>query len=249
MDAAETRALIPNIALQRGAHLEMAYCGRHTGLNDILTGISTTHLSNLPSPAFIEYQIHPREIQLFGPNGRFSFIGSHVFSEYDPFVEFPLLPLANVRELRLRHCSQWSKFYPKPPTLPLAFFPALETLSIEGEANILHRLSTLLSNPSSSPSLKTLAFLDCDISSQFMEELKRFASDRKNTTSARLHHVIIVDSGGKFPSTGSIDWLKEHIPTVDVRRGTMLPADLTRSLEGQPNFSVVSDHLLDQTVK
>jgi len=60
-----------------------------------------------------------------------------------------------------------------------------------------------------------------------MKELTQFASDRKNTTSARLHRVIIVDSGGKFPSATSIDALEKHVPIVDVRRGKKLPTDLT----------------------
>ena len=118
-----------------------------------------------------------------------------------------------------------------PLVLPLSFFPALETLAIECETSVPYLLSALLSNPSSSPSLKTLAFLDCNLSEQFMEELTRLASDRRNTTSARLDRVVVVDSGGKFPSPASIDALEEHVPTVDVRRGTRLPADLTRSPE------------------
>ena len=225
IDATETRALISNIALQRGAHLEITYCGWGTGLDKILTGVPTTHLSNLSSPAFIDYQIYPREIQLFGPNGRFSFVGSPGLG--DPFVEFPLLPLANVRELRLRHCRPEGITSLNHLALPLSFFPALEALAIECETSIPYLLSTLWLGPSSSPSLGTLAFLNCSLSEQFMEKLMRFASDRKNTTSARLHHVVIVDSGGRFPSAASIDALDEHVPIVDVRRDTKLPADLT----------------------
>ena len=224
-EATQTQALISNIALQRGAHLEIAYCGRDARLKEILTGISTAHLSNLPSPTFIEYQIHRREIQLSGSNGRFSFVGPPSLG--DPFVELPILPLANIRELRLRHRRSERVTSLIPSTLPLSFFPALETLAVECETSTPYLLFSLLSKPSSSPSLKTLAFLDCDLSDQFMEELTRFASNRKNTTSARLYHVVIVDSGGKFPSAASIDALEEHVPVVDARRGTKLPADLT----------------------
>ena len=224
-EATQTQALISNIALQRGAHLEIAYCSWDARLKEILTGISTAHLSNLPSPTFIEYQIHRREIQLSGPNGRFSFVGPPSLG--NPFVELPVLPLANIRELRLRHRKPEWVVSLNLLALRLSFFPALETLAVECETSISYLLSALVSKPSSSPSLKTLAFLNCDLSDQFMEELTRFASNRKNTTSARLYHVVIVDSGGKFPSAASIDALEEHVPVVDARRGTKLPADLT----------------------
>jgi len=60
-----------------------------------------------------------------------------------------------------------------------------------------------------------------------MEELTLFASARKYTTSARLRRVVIVDSGGKFPSAASIDALEKQVPIVDIRRGKELPTDLT----------------------
>jgi len=222
MHVIEAQALISNIALQRGAHLDILYCHWDAGLNEILTGISTTHLLNLPSPTSIEYETQPRRIRLFGPNGRFSF-GS--FLTNDVFVEFPLLPLANVQEFRLIHRDS-SGARLDSATDHLSFLPSLKTLAFECETSIPY-LSTLLSNPSSPPSLTTLAFLNCDLSDLSMEKLTRFASGRKNTTSARLYRVVIVDSGGVFPSADLIDALEEHVPIVDARRGKKLPTDLT----------------------
>jgi len=223
MHVIEAQALISNIALQRGAHLDILYCHWDAGLNEILTGVSTTHLLNLPSPTSIEYETQPRRIRLFGPNGRFSF-GS--FLTNDVFVEFPLLPLANVQEFRLIHRKSPNPPRLNPATDHLSFLPTLKTLTFECEASIPY-LSTLLSNPSSPPSLTTLAFLNCDLSDMSMEELTRFASNRKNTTSSRLYRVVIIDSGGKFPSAALIDALEEHVPIVDARRGKKLPTDLT----------------------
>jgi len=218
----EVQALISNIALQKGAHLKIIHCT--AGLNEILAGISTAHLSNLPSPTSIEYEINPRHIRLFGPNGRFSF-DSVFCTAVDLFIEFPLLPLTNVREFRLIHTS--SNAPPlSPMTHHLSFFPSLETLAVECQISTPH-LPTSLSNSSSPPSLTTLAFLNCDLSKCFMKELTQFASDRKNTTSARLHRVVIVDSGGKFPSAASIDALEKHVPIIDIRWGKKLPTDLT----------------------
>jgi len=220
--AIEVQTLISNIALQRGAHLELIDRGWNAGLNEILTGISTAHLSNLLSPTSVEYETYLRRIRLSGPDGGFSF---RSFTK-DPFVGFPLLTLANVREFRLINHELSETPRLSPITHYLSFFPSLKTLAVECETNTPY-LSTLLSNPPSSPSLTTLAFFNCGLSESFMEELTRFASDRKNTTSSRLHRVVIVDSGGKFPSAASIDALEKHVPIVDVRRGKKLPTDLT----------------------
>jgi len=216
----EVQALISNIALQRGAHLEIIDCDWDAGLNEILTGISTAHLSNLPSPTSIEYKTHPRRIRLSGPNGRFSFDSSPDATS-DLFTEFPLLPLANIREFRFIDHESSNASRLSPMTHHLSFFPNLETLAIMRGTSIPH-IFTLLSDPSSLPSLTTLAFLNCDLSEHFMEELTRFAHDRKNTTSAGLHRVGIVDSGGKFPSVASIDALEKNVPVVDIRRGNKL---------------------------
>ena len=220
------QVLISNITLRKGAHLEISSLDRNTGLKDVLFDISTAHLSNLPSPAFMEYQSYPRDIRWFGPNGSFSFSCSP--SSHTPLVELPLLSLTNIREFRLEHHK------PKrlPPYLnPLAFdpshFPALETLVVDCDVDLSLLLAPLLSNPASPSSLKTLAFLDCAITKSFMEELTQFAINRKDTASARLHHVVIVSQGGGFPTATSIRELGMHVPVVDVRFGTKLPTDLT----------------------
>ena len=59
-----------------------------------------------------------------------------------------------------------------------------------------------------------------------MQELIQFASGRKHTTSAWLHHVIITRRDGIFPSVDSIRKLEKHVPVVDVRFGRNLPTDL-----------------------
>ena len=110
----------------------------------------------------------------------------------------------------------------------LSSFPALETFTIGRETDLLCLLSPLLSNPSVSPLLKTLGFQDCPLTEEFMEELMRFASDRRNTTSTWLHHVVIANPRGDFPSIASISALEERVPVVDVRIATELPMDLTR---------------------
>ena len=110
----------------------------------------------------------------------------------------------------------------RPPLLP-----ALETFTVTRETGMLRLLFPLFSNPSSSPSLKTLAFLDCNLTNEFMKELAQFIANRKNTTSVWLHRVVIVNSNGNLPSPGSIDALREGVPVVDVRVARELRTDLT----------------------
>jgi len=220
------QVLISKIALRKGARLEISSLDQNTGLNDVLSDIPTTHLSNLPSAVFMEYQSYPRAIHLGGPNG--SFLFSCFPSSAIPFVEFPLLSLTNIREFRLKHhLPERLRSVPDSLEFHPSTFPALEALSVEYDADLSGLLSTLLSNPSASPSLNTLAFLDCFITESFMEDLTRFASDRKSTTSAWLHRVVIINQDGDFPSAPSIRGLGNHVAVVDVRFGTELPTDLT----------------------
>lgn len=221
------QALLSNIALQKGAHLKISSLDQATGLNDILSDIPTTHhLSNLPSPTFMEYESYPRDIRLLGPNGSFSF--ACLPSLATPFAEFPLFSFSNIREFRLKHRAPERLRSSLSPTLVFQSqsFPALEALSIDSDADLSTFLSTLLSNPSSSPSLRTLGFLNCVVTGYFMEKLTTFSSNRKKTTAAWLHRVAIVDKDGGFPNAASIRELGRHVSVVDVWFGTKLPADL-----------------------
>ena len=224
--AADTDALISKIAVQKGAHLQVGLLHPNVGSSHIQSVISTAHLSNIPSPTSMEYcpdEESIRTIQLLGPNGSFSF---DRWPKEDPlFDEFSFLPLKNIRTFHLNHrmpiCRQ-----PDPVAFPSSALPVLETLVIKRESAVSHILSALFSDPSSSPLLKTLAFLDCRINHGFMEELTRFSSNRKKTTSAQLHRVVIVNSKGELPPFALIDELWKHVPVVDVRVWKELPSDL-----------------------
>ena len=221
-DATISRILISNIPVRRGAHLGITLYGQigGLGLNDILSGISMTHLSNLPSSTLMTYQSYPREIQLDGPNGSFSYI--HGVPLLPPFAELLVLPIADVKELRLAHEDPSVVFHPSS-------FPALEALAIKCHTDISHLFSALFPNPSLFPSLKTLGFSNYVITEQFVEELVRFASDRKDTTSAWLNRVVIVHLGITFSGVSTVPStyeLEKHVPIVDVRLGREFPTDL-----------------------
>ena len=221
-DVMDGQALISGIALSKGAELEFN-CWCNDGVNDVLSVIPTTHLSNLPSPTFMRYRVCPRFIKLHGPNGAASFYSSP--GPNIPFAEFPRIPLASIRRFHLDACG-WDSIQSSPGsvTFHLSPFTALETF-IAYHTDLSY-LSALLENPSASPSLKTFAFLNCFLSEEFMEALTRFASDRKNTTSTRLQCVVIIHQSKMFPSIASIRTLERHVPLVDVRIATELPRDL-----------------------
>jgi len=221
------QALISNISLPKGATLDISCYTTGVTVSDVLSGICTTHLSNLLSPTSMKYCTYRRTVRLLGPNGTASFC---IYDHLDiPFIEFPRLPLANIREFRLDNRG-WESMYLPPGSEMfhhLSSFPALETFTIRSDSDLSYVLSPLLSDPSASPCLKTLGFWDCILTEEFMERLTRFASDRKNTTSAWLDCVVIVHREGKFPSMASVHKLEEHVPVVDVRIATKLPKDLT----------------------
>ena len=221
----DNKALLSGIAIRRGVHLEISCHERDGRLNDVLSGIPAVQLSNLLSSTFMEYQTCSRSIRLLGPNGNFSF--ENPLGLDDPFVEFPLLPLIDVRELHLRHRKMKEDSQPlNLLVLRPSFFPALKTLAVDCETNVSHLFSALFRDPSFPPSLKTLAFLDCNLADSFMVKLARFASSRSKTDSVRLHRVVIVNSEGKFPSVASIDALGKHVPVINALIGKKLPTDL-----------------------
>ena len=225
-DIATGQAIISSMALRRGAHLDITNVDG--GLDDILSGISTAHLLNLPSPTAVKYRPYPRSILLFGPNGRFSLQAPSTLSGSTPFVEFPLLHLTHVREFYFVHRSpERATRTLKSPVFNQLSLPALEILAVDCETSVSHLLSVLFLNPSSPPLLKTLAFMGCNLTEDFMEELTQYASKRKDTTSARLYQVVIVHPDGVFPSITAIHKLGEHVPVVDVRIGTKLPMDFS----------------------
>ena len=217
------KALLSNIPLQRGAHLEII-TDTSDGSDGVLFGVLAAQFPNLLSPISMEYQPHKKSIRLFGPNGSFSFQSSG--RDRSLFGEFRLLPLTNIREFRLKYRRPEGMQNLDRVVFKPSVFPALETFAIDCEIQISQFLSALLSNPSFSPSLRTLAFLNCDFSGDSLEALTRFASGRTKTTSAWLRRVVIVDSKGNLPSIASIDALEKYVPIVNVGVGKELPTDL-----------------------
>ena len=224
-DVMGTLALISGIPLQSGAHLGINLEDKAARLDDILPTLSARHFSNLSSPTFLKIERNSdiTNILLRGTSGMFT-LGTFSHSA-DSFADFAELPLANVREV---HFSD-SVFDSDPLVFRPSFFPALETLAVKCEEDPLYVLSALLDNPSSSPSLKTLAFLNCDLTDEFIAELTEFASERRSIPSLTgwLDRVLIIHRDGMFPSPSSIRKLKEYVKVIDFRMEDDFPTDLS----------------------
>ena len=227
-DKRDAQALISTIPLQRGAGLHIHLSDEHSTLSDFLPEISATHLLHPPSPTFFQLGHGPltKHIILDGPNGKLSFYGIHLREIL--FADAAVLPLANVREVRLCYRNGTTETTREPLAFYPSYFPALETLTVDCNADVLDILSPLLSNSPPSPSLKTIGFLNCDLSEDSMEELTRFASERQNIlTSTSLHRIQIVHSDGVFPSAASIRRLRKYVKVVEVRIEDEFSRDLT----------------------
>lgn len=222
-DPRTLRAFISNIALRAGGNLDIRHTGNNAGLTGVLSGVSTECLPGLSSPVFMKYRPFPRSIQLLGPGGSFSYEG--LVNTEGPFGEFPLLPLTGIRELHLEGRGSWIL-----RQFRLSCFPSLEVLAVDGSSKV-SLLTPVLPDPASSPSLKTVAFLDCVITDDFMAQLAQVALDRKNA-SAPLNRVVIMNSGGEFPAAASVERLRGCVSVVEVLGGREFPKDLSWNTKG-----------------
>ena len=244
----DAQALITTIPLRRGASLKIEIWDENTTLIDTLPNVSTAHILGPPSPTSFQF-IHRWSsvcVLLRGPSGKFSFFKPPGTEEH--FPDYHLLPLTNVREFRLECSGLVGRTVPDPPVFYPPLFPSLETLTIqcnleppsfivgtlaiqcnpECRTDVRRVLSSLLSNPISSPLLKNLAFFNCALSEELMEEITKFASERKKTlTSTWIYRVLIVHQDGKFPSATSIQKLRQHVSVVDIWMKHAIPEDLT----------------------
>ena len=187
--------------------------------------IPATHLSNPPATFHLGHTSFAKFIILDGPGGKLSFYGSALLEGSPTNLE--MLPLANVREVRLSYRKRIIPTTLEPPVFYPSHFPALETLIVNCDADVLDTLLFLLSNPSSCPSLNTIGSLNCDLSVDFMEEFTEFASRRqKILTSIWLHRFQIVHDGGVLPGVVSIRRLRDYVKIVEARTEDKLSTDL-----------------------
>ena len=219
--AIDAKGLISSISFPCGVSLEVSSsrANQHADLRSFLPSPPTRIQELLTPITIIKYQNAPssREFHLSGNNSLFSFRRQNVPSNLDP--EFFLFTTTSVRELH-------AKVSPSRESLfrPLSRLPALETLVFVDIASFPpHSLDFLAEEPVLCPSLKTIAFFDCDLGSRTIGELEEIVARRKNSTAAWLHRVVIVRRAGKLPDHKLIRRLRQSVPRVDARIDEELP--------------------------
>ena len=211
--ATDAKGLISCISFPCGVHPEVpgSRANRDFDLRSFLPSPPTKIRELLTPITAIKFQNTPgRELQLSGNSSLFSFRCSNAPSNLDPALD--LFTTTAVREFH-------AKASPCRDVLfrPLLQLPALETLVLVDVTSFQpHSLDFLGEEPILCPSLKTIAFLDCDLGSRVIAELEEAVARRKNSTAAWLHRVVIIHRAGKLPDYKLLRRLRQFVPRVDV---------------------------------
>jgi len=216
--AIDATTLISSISFPRGVSLEVISSRTQKDAQLCLYLPSPpTPIQQLLSPiATIKCQSEPGVVQLYGNNSCLSFRCSGFL--FDAYYHFSIFSTADVREFHMKTASCRDMYW------PLSRLPALETLVLVGVTSFPRfSLDFLATEPMPCPSLKTIAFFDCDLDSSIIGELEGVLSRRKGSTVAWLHRVVIVRRVGRLPDCELIHRLRQFVPRVDVRIDEELP--------------------------
>ena len=217
---ADARGLLLCISLPRGIFLEVS-CSQPTFLGFCLPSPPTRIQGVLAPMTIIRYQESPREIHIFGAGGSLSFRCPWPQVVWGP--EFHLFPTASIREFHA-DVGPWA-IAPTFLAPLLAQLPALETLVVARAVSLITGIfDSLAGQPPLCPSLKTIAFFNCGLTSQAMKEFEGVVVKRKGSAAAWLYRVVIVcDTAMALPDSTVIQQLRQHVPCVDVRVDDKLP--------------------------
>jgi len=219
--AADSRGLFSCVSLRRGVHITIQG-SQSNPCADLAPFLPcpTTSIQELLTPiTTIMNQTSPRSLRVSGGGGQFCFRSPKRPSRtYD---EFKLFLIGAVLEFHLNvffldsdsnHLS-W----------PLKRLPALEALALSKMHLPPGSLSVLSKEPILCPSLKTIAFFDCRVTADLINELEEVLAKRGDSTAARLHRVVIVNKTQPLPDLQLILQLQRFVPRVDVGVGNKLP--------------------------
>jgi hypothetical protein len=214
--ATDAMGLLSCMSFPRGVSLDVISTRKnhHADIRWFLPSPLTTIQQLLAPITTIKYQNTPagsRGLDLFGNNSHFSFRCQNAPFRFDP--EFHLFTTTAVREFHAMVIPCSEALFP-----PLSRLPALETLVL---VNVAHcpsfSLDFLAEEPVLCPSLKTIAFFNCDLDASIIVELEEMVARRKYSTAAWLHRVVIVNRAGKLPDYELIHRLRRFVPRVDAR--------------------------------
>jgi hypothetical protein len=220
-NAADARGLLSCVSLPRGIHVTVQGA-RLIPCADLVSFLPSppTRIQELLTPiTTIKYWDFPRQLHLSSDGGTFHFQSPHNITP-TLYEEFKLFATDAVREFHLN-------LHRQHPTKHLSWslerLPVLEALVISETLLSFDTLSPLGEEPTLCPSLKTVAFFNCSVGQRAIGGLREALAKREHSIAARLHQVIIVDSGFNLPDIPSIRQLQELVPRVNIRVGDRLP--------------------------
>jgi hypothetical protein len=213
----DARGLLLSVSLPRNISLEVPR-SEVVPLDSYLPSPPTPIHTVLVPITVMKYQTSPRELHVSSGHGFFSF---RSFQSVPALPELHLFPTASVREFHL-DTSPWG-IIPTYLISVLRQLPALETLVAANIIWITGTLDSLAAQPLPCPSLKTVAFFNCELTPEAMREFEGAIVKRKDSEAARLYRVIIVSSTGVLPDYALVQGLRRHVPCVDARMDDKLP--------------------------
>ena len=214
--ATDARALLSRMSLRRGSHITIrgSQSNSRAALASFLPSPPTS-IQELLTPITVIKYCSSRWLHIFGGGGQFSFQPSK--DTLKSYEGFSLFITGAVREFRINTSTHGL-------SRPLEYLPALEALVLSETRLPPGSLSALAKEDPLCPSLKTIAFFDCEVTEDIVEELEEVLSKRRNSTAARLYRVVIVNTTHDLPSLQLIHRLRKFVPRVDVGVGDELPA-------------------------
>ena len=214
--AIDSKRLLSHVSLPRGVRIEVT---------STLSDQSAELLLFLPSPltpilellhpiTTIKTQVTPRELQVIGGSSTFTF-RSPRSPPLNAHREFTLFPTSTVREF---HADIRPLRYSVAGVFNVMNqLPALEILALANMDFPARLAKALTVEPVLCPALKTIAFLDCNIDSETVEELGEAITRRRDLIGAGLYRLVIVSSSGTILDSSTVRKLRGSVPCVEIR--------------------------------
>jgi len=218
-NAVDSRALLSYLSLPQGINLDI-YGSMRNSCGDLASFLPCppTLIQDCLAPITTVKCLRSVALHLFSNDGSFSFRNHILPSKL--CEEFNLFPTGAVREFHL-HCRSYRD--QGQLSWPLERLPALEALAFDRTSVVPGFLSALTKKPILCPSLKTIAFLNCMVSRETIDELEEVLAKRENSDASRLHRVVIVYGIYELPRSDMIIRLQRLVPRVDIMVGDELP--------------------------
>ena len=220
--ATDARMLLSWVSLRRGSHITIRGSQSNSSA-DLASFLPSppTSIQELLTPITAIKYCSSRWLHISGGDGQLSFQSPEtaiptLYDGLDLFVT------GAVREFHIKTYALDSSgtFLSRP----LERLPILEALVFLETHLSPGSLSALAKEDPLCPSLKTIAFFDCEVTEGVIKELERVLTKRRDSTAARLYRVVIVNIARTLPSLQSIHRLRKLVPRVDVGVGDELPA-------------------------